>query len=244
MSTLAFQGFGHDREIGPATRLECKICWTVYDPAEGDPVWQIAPGTPFDQLPPHWTCPNCSATREQFMVLGDADGEPTLPDPSPRLDAAFRAAATRMPPGLVNVALDVEAVGFAPWQGHWLGVMVTPWFMNLMLLPRAQSRWQSLRVGDKRTVQFPAGIYEFIGASEPSVGEYQSCSLFSPMDQFENHEAARLVAQLARQALLDPANAEQPEDARDARPAAGDEDEAISKRDFLRGRFAGGGDGD
>ena len=54
MSTLAFQGFGHDREIGPATRLECKICWTVYDPAEGDPVWQIPPGTSFDRLPPHW----------------------------------------------------------------------------------------------------------------------------------------------------------------------------------------------
>ena len=23
--------------IGPATRLECKVCWHVYDPAEGDP---------------------------------------------------------------------------------------------------------------------------------------------------------------------------------------------------------------
>jgi len=27
MSTLALQGFGNDREIGPQTRLECKICW-------------------------------------------------------------------------------------------------------------------------------------------------------------------------------------------------------------------------
>ncbi len=50
ISALSFQGFGNDREIGPATRLECKICWTVYDPAEGDPVWQVPPGTPFDQL--------------------------------------------------------------------------------------------------------------------------------------------------------------------------------------------------
>jgi len=246
MSTLAFQGFGHDREIGPATRLECKICWTVYDPAEGDPVWQIPPGTPFDQLPPHWTCPNCSATREQFMVLGDDHAEPTLPDPSPRLNAAFREAAKRMPHDLVNPNLEVEAVGFAPWQGHWLGVVVTPWFMNVVLLPRTQSRWQSLRPGDKRKLSFPAGIYEFIAASDPGVGEYQSCSLFSPMQQFESHEAARLVAQLARQALLDPANAEPAADAADARPVAApaDEAQAISKRDFLRGRFADGGDGD
>ena len=46
MSTVAFQGFGNDREIGPETRLECKICWWVYDPGVGDPVWQIAPGVP------------------------------------------------------------------------------------------------------------------------------------------------------------------------------------------------------
>jgi rubredoxin len=22
-------------------------------------------------LPPHWTCPNCSATKDQFLVLTD-----------------------------------------------------------------------------------------------------------------------------------------------------------------------------
>ena len=39
-----------------------------------------------------------------------------LPDPSARLTAAFRAAAARMEGlGLVNPALSVEAVGFAPW---------------------------------------------------------------------------------------------------------------------------------
>ncbi|GLS16565.1 hypothetical protein GCM10007935_40070 [Hydrogenophaga electricum] len=51
------------------TRLECKICWWVYDPAEGDPQWQIPPGTPFTELPPHWRCPNCDCPPEQFMVL-------------------------------------------------------------------------------------------------------------------------------------------------------------------------------
>ena len=40
----------------------------------------------------------------------------------------------------VNPAVEVEAVGFAPWDAHWLGVMVTPWFMNLMLLPRDAAR--------------------------------------------------------------------------------------------------------
>ena len=40
--------FGGDAsKIDEKTRLECKICWHVYDPAEGDDYWQIPPGTPF-----------------------------------------------------------------------------------------------------------------------------------------------------------------------------------------------------
>ena len=57
--------------IGPGTRLECGICWTVYDPSAGDEVWQISPGTSFADLPPHWTCPNCSAEKTSFLVLDD-----------------------------------------------------------------------------------------------------------------------------------------------------------------------------
>jgi rubredoxin len=53
------------------SRLECKICWTVYDPALGDEVWQIPPGTPFSELPPHWTCPTCSAQKHDFLLLDD-----------------------------------------------------------------------------------------------------------------------------------------------------------------------------
>ena len=69
-----FEGIylGHSGRIGPVTRLECRICWYVYDPARGDPVWQIAPGTPFADLPAHWSCPNCAGERAQFMVLDDA----------------------------------------------------------------------------------------------------------------------------------------------------------------------------
>jgi rubredoxin len=52
-------------------RRECGVCWHVYDPAEGDPVWQVAPGTPFEALPPHWSCPNCAAEQSKFLVLCD-----------------------------------------------------------------------------------------------------------------------------------------------------------------------------
>ncbi|WP_363345713.1 rubredoxin [Methylocystis echinoides] len=48
-------------------RMECGVCWSVYDPAEGDPVWQIPPGTPFSRLPEEWRCPTCDAPRDKFL---------------------------------------------------------------------------------------------------------------------------------------------------------------------------------
>ena len=41
---------GDPGKISDDTRLECKICWYVYDPARGDGYWQIPPGTPFSQF--------------------------------------------------------------------------------------------------------------------------------------------------------------------------------------------------
>lgn len=57
---------------GPAAaRFECRICWHVYDPAIGDEIWQIAPGTAFADLPESWRCPNCDAEPSQFLVIDE-----------------------------------------------------------------------------------------------------------------------------------------------------------------------------
>ncbi len=74
MSELPRAGFEGsylgDRQRLPAdARLECKICWWVYDPAEGDAQWQIPPGVAFADLPAHWRCPQCDGAADQFMVL-------------------------------------------------------------------------------------------------------------------------------------------------------------------------------
>ncbi|EJW11486.1 Hydrogenase maturation factor HoxR [Rhodovulum sp. PH10] len=47
--------------------MECGVCWTVYDSAEGDPARQIPPGTSFDELPDDWCCPHCDAARYRFV---------------------------------------------------------------------------------------------------------------------------------------------------------------------------------
>ena len=62
---------GAVREARGPGRRECRICWYVYDPREGDPVWQVDPGTPFEALPAHWSCPNCAAEQSMFLLLDD-----------------------------------------------------------------------------------------------------------------------------------------------------------------------------
>ena len=57
--------------ISENTRLECRICWHVYDPAAGDEIEQIPPDTPFSSLPEHWRCPQCEAEQDKFLPLAD-----------------------------------------------------------------------------------------------------------------------------------------------------------------------------
>ena len=64
-----FENFGVRSDLADDVLLECGICWTHYDPAEGDGVAQIAPGTPFAMLPDDWRCPNCDAPKAKFMVV-------------------------------------------------------------------------------------------------------------------------------------------------------------------------------
>ncbi len=183
-------------------------------------------------------------------TLDSSVATPLLPDPSLRLTAAYRTIAQRMD-GLnfVNPAIEVEAVGFAPWESHWLGVMVTPWSINLMLLPRDTSAWTSLPQGEKLCYRFPAGDYDFISSRDETVGEYQMCSLISPVLEIPDQPAAREVATLARAALLDPANAPVPDVPKVAEetPTPGPVEQIemqahapMSKREFLRGRFLRG----
>jgi [NiFe] hydrogenase assembly HybE family chaperone len=169
-------------------------------------------------------------------------------DPSEALTAAFDAVAVRMA-GLafVNPRLRVEAVRFAPWQDHWLGVLVTPWFMNLVLAPRDVAHWPPLAQGAKRRYLFPAGDYEFIGAHDAACGEFAMCSLFSPTLEFADHAQACDVARHALAALFDPRNARDDDvgtaiapsaPAGAAPPTLGERiAQPLSRRELLRGRF-------
>lgn len=221
-----FEGsfLGATDKISAQAIMECKICWTPYDPAEGDDYRQVEPGTAFRDLPHDWSCPNCSAPKEQFMVLEDPGSESAaeaawITDRTARLVADFREiwhSKMRDVP-MVNKLLTVEAVGFRVVEGRLLGVLISPWFMNLVQLPGADEDWSALVPGAKELIGFPSGDYEFIHNTRDQIGGYKACSLFSPMGEFKSQGQAQEVAAAVMVALFDAENQAETDRAADIR---------------------------
>ena len=171
------------------------------------------------------------------------------PSPAGALEAVFRTILQQQMRDVpvVNPALVVEAVGFRAWNDHWLGILITPWFMNLLLMPRVTAKWQPIAEGASRHCVFPAGVFEFIGARHRWLGDYQACSLFSPMFEFANAQGAHDTAVAALDALFDGVHRE-PADVPASRAAATTSEPAtgpgvLSKRAFLFGSLPRSGHG-
>jgi [NiFe] hydrogenase assembly HybE family chaperone len=107
---------------------------------------------------------------------------------------------------VINDRLSVKAVDFQQWHSYQLGILITPWFMNLILLPEIETDVEQAQVGSKKTHVFPSGAYEFIMGFEDGLGLYLSCSLFSPMFEFEDQSTAELTAQEALSAIMNEEN--------------------------------------
>lgn len=150
---------------------------------------------------------------------------------------------------LLNQRLRVQAVGFEPDRCEprlALGVLVTPWFMNLVRLPLDAAAEAALAAVGQSCRRGAGAIQaEFIGAHEPSIGRFEACSLFSPVLEFADQAAALATAEEVLKALRVPPPQPAPEPAalsaaavprgRDAPSAAA---AAPDRRAFLFGRRA------
>jgi [NiFe] hydrogenase assembly HybE family chaperone len=158
---------------------------------------------------------------------------------------------------ILNPALRVQCVGFRPWGEHCLGVLITPWFLNIVLLPCEPDAWDGLRVGQKVLHGFPSGPYELIVGHEDDIGRYQMCSLFSPVFEFEDQAAAVAVAEVVLQGLMNEDNRDgtsmreqeiariwqgEPETADDPPEPEPLMARSLRRRDLLRGRLSGNGE--
>jgi [NiFe] hydrogenase assembly HybE family chaperone len=126
---------------------------------------------------------------------------------SARLQAHFaevhRRSMADVP--ICNEALAVASIGFRLWRGQALGIVVTPWFMNIVLAPLQGSPPVLAAPGATRSVSLPCGKVDFLVAELEGFGRLLMCSLFSPMQDFVDQDAALATAKAAIEALMDEA---------------------------------------
>lgn len=110
-----------------------------------------------------------------------------------RFETTFHRIQTERMDGvpILNRALVVEALGFERFMDARLGVLITPWFMNLVRVSPAGTALP----GETQARHLPCGVLPFTGAREDDLGAFESCSLFSPMFEFSAQEEARVVAE-------------------------------------------------
>jgi len=96
---------------------------------------------------------------------------------------------------LLNNRLKVQTLGFQEHQGRIIGVLITPWLMNLVMLPGEDDDWNGLELGKKQPHKFPSNTYKFIVNEIEGIGKCQAHSLYSPMNEFVNQDHALAAAQ-------------------------------------------------
>jgi [NiFe] hydrogenase assembly HybE family chaperone len=162
----------------------------------------------------------------------------------------YRTRMTDVP--LVNEKLSVKTVGFRRWEGGTLGILVTPWSMNLIRVADGHELEALPPPGNKTRHRFPSGSYEFIVSDEAGVGRYEMCSLFSPMFEFDNQATAVATAKEVMTALMKTTRSDT--DTTEETPATGKTENSgsrpgisarlrqpMSRRDLLRVSFLRGG---
>lgn len=140
---------------------------------------------------------------------------------------------------IYNEALNVEAVDFQPCEGGLIGVLITPWFMNIMLLPEDTSPWQTQELGEKINHQLESGEHEFVIGEDEEVGRYLFRTITSPTHCYKKQIAALHSGKKALSVLLTPPNKEKEEMPANSQqveltPNTPAEKHNSGRRDFLR----------
>ena len=159
-----------------------------------------------------------------------------IDNPASLLERRF---AERCDQPVTNPSLTCRAVAFSRYRGDWLGVVVTPLFMDLFLLPGGGDLWGDIPAGQRRYVELPGGTVPFTAADDPMIGPYQHSPLVAPVSALPDMAAALKLAHEAMRGICGEASSATTATAdREAQPAVAADREINSRRGFLR-RLAG-----
>ncbi|MEW6513409.1 MAG: [NiFe]-hydrogenase assembly chaperone HybE [Pseudomonadota bacterium] len=126
-------------------------------------------------------------------------------NPSAQVEAIFRRIQTERMADLplLNPALAVAAIDFTRRGDHgeeWRGVLVTPWCIDLVLLPAVED-WPVPGPHTRVFRQYASGSFAFLPNHEEGLGAYLTCPLIHDMKQFGDMETACMTARACLFAL-------------------------------------------
>ncbi|WP_429239428.1 hydrogenase-2 assembly chaperone [Aeromonas veronii] len=104
-------------------------------------------------------------------------------NPAPLLVAQYEQIAREEMQGLpfyhATMPIVAECVLF---EGQWLGCVLTPWMLSVVVLPGPDQLWPVRSSSDRLALQLPCGNMTFMVGELPESGQLLSCSLMSPLD--------------------------------------------------------------
>lgn len=137
---------------------------------------------------------------------GDLDDHPrvlALIGQFRRIDAGMRDLP------IYNDKIAIEAIGFRVFgEGELLGVVLTPWFMNMIMLPVEPAPLDMAKIGRAVSIELPAGQRNFVVGGDEVIGLYKAHSLHSPVLNFTLPGQARAEARRLLTLLMTPASPE------------------------------------
>lgn len=124
-------------------------------------------------------------------------------DPAPLLVAQYERIAKQEMQALpfyhATMPIVAECVVF---DGQWLGCVLTPWMLSVVVLPGPDQLWPVRSSSDRLALQLPCGNLTFMVGALPETGQLLACSLMSPIDPHLGADEGRALVSSTLKMLL------------------------------------------
>ena len=136
-----------------------------------------------------------------------------------------------------NQNLQVEALGFEETEQGYLGVLITPWFINVVLIFREPPQHKA-SPGDRVSYKLVSGDHEFMTGEDEELGRYDFISLASPTGKYKSQQQAQTMARNKLNALRTPPG----DEVADEQPLnfVAKSESNLSRRKFIMGKSTSG----